>query len=284
MENTASIRASSRKTRVYIFREFLIKTYGEKYLSRGDIVLDAAGGKGDLSWLLCNVDSLDSVVVDPRVTNNNHIIKSVQYLRQFPEQAQLRAVPNLPSYQPLAALLPRLESRQVFESSRHLRILVNDDLVTAIRNIKQRGSLENSMEEWKRYWVSALKKGREARPLGYAENEDAALAKHDIIDAEVVLSTILSTKLVVGFHPDQATDSLIDLAMVLNIPFCCVPCCVFPLEFPNRKLVDGRRVRCYKELMEYLQSKSSSIHVAALEFNFTETAKNLALYTLPAAT
>ena len=27
-----------------------------------------------------------------------------------------------------------------------------------------------------------------------------------------------------------------DLAILLNIPFCVVPCCVFPSEFPQRKI------------------------------------------------
>ena len=149
-------------------------------------------------------------------------------------------------------------------------------------------------------------------------------------------------KLVVGFHPDQATEPCIDLAMVLGVPFCVVPCCVFPSEFPDRRLRlspsvmqqqqrsdgDDRNgndddyeqeeqlvlVRNYNQFLDYLRQKpttntesstississssspgddearitttdsssSNIIHTAYLDFPFTETAKNVVLYTLP---
>ena len=34
--------------------------------------------------------------------------------------------------------------------------------------------------------------------------------------------------LVIGLHPDQATDSIVDFAMQFGKPFAVVPCCVFP--------------------------------------------------------
>lgn len=34
--------------------------------------------------------------------------------------------------------------------------------------------------------------------------------------------------LVLGLHPDQATDSIVDFAMQYGKPFAVVPCCVFP--------------------------------------------------------
>jgi hypothetical protein len=268
-----STRASSRKNRVYIFREFIWDVYDD-YLSKGDIVLDAAGGKGDLSWLLKNVDDVDSVVADPRVTNN-HIVKSVRFLQEHPAEATLRAILDRPTYQPLAALMPKLEAKENLLSSRHLRILVDEDLVCAIRSFS-RGEA-NGIETWTLFWNGALEKGLGAQPLGHREDETRS--DGEITDAKDALGTILSAKLIVGFHPDQATGASIDLAMELGIPFCVVPCCVFPAEFPDRKLVDGTRVRCHTQLIEYLKTKNPMIQTAALNFHFTETAKNLVLYT-----
>lgn len=34
--------------------------------------------------------------------------------------------------------------------------------------------------------------------------------------------------LVVGLHPDQATDSIVDFALQHSKSFAVVPCCVFP--------------------------------------------------------
>jgi len=72
-----------------------------------------------------------------------------------------------------------------------------------------------------------------------------------------------------------------DLAMVLSVPFCIVPCCVFPGEFPERRNRDGTRVRTHQQFVEYLSCKYDRIHRADLNFPFTETSKNRVLYTLP---
>ena len=282
-----SSRATSRKTRVYVFREFLLEKYN---LSEGDIILDAAGGAGTLSWLLTNVDDLASVVIDPRKTKTSRIEKSISYLKDHPEVAQERSIPNRITYQPLAALMPKIlaSNKASFSPPRHLRILLDDDLVEAIRSYRESSLMNNGNENTNRiegfsdYFKHALERGRNATTLGYREAE--TISDEEITDASIALSTILKAKLVVGFHPDQATDSCIDLATELGIPFCVVPCCVFPQEFPNRRLSDGTHVRCYSQLLEYLKSKEKSIQSAKLAFNFTETAKNIALYTLPHVT
>jgi hypothetical protein len=270
-----SSRAASRKTRVYVFREFLLEKYPG--LSKEDVVLDVAGGAGSLSWILKNVDEVESVVLDPRKTKTHRIVKSVEYLRAHPDQARERAVPNLPTYQPLAALIHKMEGTTSFCSPSHLRILVDTDLVAAIRNFRK----SNDIDTWVQFFSAAQERGKHAATLGYSEGEERS--QGDIVDATRALQTILKAKLVVGFHPDQATDASIDLAEELGIPFCVVPCCVFPSEFPNRRLADGSRVRCYSQLLEYLKSKAERMQAAKLAFHFTETAKNIALYTLPIA-
>ena len=276
---TESTRAASRKARVYIFREFLLQTYGD-YLSPGDVVLDVAGGKGDLSWLLKNVDDLESIVVDPRVVKN-HIEKSVSYLREHPEEVLVRAIPDRLTYQPLATLIPKVQHKEDFQTPRHLRILVNNALVAAVQLFRRQKSVirGSDFDQWQAYWTSAVERARQAQTLGY--REDSAATESEIISAQEALNTILSAKLIVGFHPDQATDSCIDLALELGIPFCVVPCCVFPAEFPDRRLPDGSPVRYYSQFIDYLLSKSGSIRAACLNFQFTETSKNLALYTVP---
>lgn len=268
-----SNRASSRKTRVYVFREFLLEKYPE--LAKEDIVLDVAGGAGTLSWLLKNVDEIESVVLDPRKTKTHRIDKSVDFLRANRDEARARSVRNLPTYQPLAALMHKMEGKDSFFSPSHLRMLVDADLVAAVRNFRQ----SKDTHTWAEFFLGAQEKGIRADTLGYAEGEEGSHG--DIIDASRALQTILNAKLVVGFHPDQATGPSIDLANELEIPFCVVPCCVFPAEFPNRLLLDGSLVRSYAQLLEYLKSKSERIQSEKLDFHFTETAKNIVLYTLP---
>jgi hypothetical protein len=57
-----------------------------------------------------------------------------------------------------------------------------------------------------------------------------------------VRAAVKSASLLIGFHADQATEACVDLAMRLGVPFAICPCCVFPLEFPDRHLPDGRFV------------------------------------------
>jgi hypothetical protein len=272
-DSSTSIRAASRKTRVYVFREFLLEKYGH-HLQKGDVILDVAGGKGDLSWLLHNVDGIDSVVVDPRVTKN-HIVKSVRYLREHPDVARERAIPNLPTFQPLAALIPKLDGKLSLELPRHIRALVDEDLVRALKKFQA----TNEDDDWIQYWNTATVKAQEIQTLGYGEPTD--MTSNQIVHSLDALKTILSAKLIVGFHPDQATDPCLEIAQELGIPFCVIPCCVFPKEFPHRALADGTRVKYYSQLIEYLESKHPSIQKEKLNFNFTDTAKNIALFKLP---
>jgi len=68
-----------------------------------------------------------------------------------------------------------------------------------------------------------------------------------------------SVDLVVGLHPDQATDAIVDLSLESGTPFACVPCCVFPTLYSHRLLRDGTAVRSLEQLIQYLMEKSPDI-------------------------
>lgn len=303
-----SLRLYSKKHRVYIFREFILKTY-QSYLCKDAIILDVAGGKGDLSWILTNIDQYQSIVVDPRRTIN-HIDKSVNYLRQYPDECIKRSVPNQSSYQPLAALMPILERNNYhIQSPRHLRIFVDDELVHVIRNIVN--NVVNCMDEWEQYWDRAIQ--RTVHYITPSGKNDFSIDRvnetdNTIYDTQIALQLILHAKLIVGYHPDQATDACFVLASLLNIPVCVVPCCVFPSEFLHRRLrlshddddrnldsdvevfnyndsIDSdstaKAVETYEELILYLQQQFTNIRTDTLEFPGTTTARRIVLYTLP---
>eukprot|EP00930_Biecheleria_cincta_P009040 TRINITY_DN110668_c0_g1_i1.p1 TRINITY_DN110668_c0_g1~~TRINITY_DN110668_c0_g1_i1.p1 ORF type:complete len:453 (+),score=64.37 TRINITY_DN110668_c0_g1_i1:114-1472(+) len=60
-------------------------------------------------------------------------------------------------------------------------------------------------------------------------------------------------QVIVGLHPDQATGGVLELAGMLGRPFAVVPCCTFADDFPGRLLEDGRAVRTYDDLVQWLQ-------------------------------
>ena len=61
---------------------------------------------------------------------------------------------------------------------------------------------------------------------------------------------------VIGMHPDEATEAIVNFAMEYNKPFAIVPCCVFPELFPHRRDAKGDLVTERLQLVEYLVLKT----------------------------
>ena len=83
---------------------------------------------------------------------------------------------------------------------------------------------------------------REAMFVG----DEADLSAHDLI---------------IGLHPDQATEPIVDAALQTRMPFAVVPCCVFASERPRTLRTEGGRdipVVAYGEFVEYLQRKATA--------------------------
>jgi hypothetical protein len=68
--------------------------------------------------------------------------------------------------------------------------------------------------------------------------------------------------LVIGLHPDEATEPIVGFALEAGLPFAVVPCCVFPRLFPHRRLdVGGGQVvavKGYAQLVQYLMQKGGA--------------------------
>jgi hypothetical protein len=88
-----------------------------------------------------------------------------------------------------------------------------------------------------------------------------------------------SCRLVVGMHPDEATDAIVELSLQHGKPFAVVPCCVYWRLFPHRKTANGRQVRLPDELNEYLVGLAPEGKIRQAELGFP--GRNVVLYTLP---
>ena len=73
-----------------------------------------------------------------------------------------------------------------------------------------------------------------------------------------------NASLVIGMHPDEATEDIVDFALKYNKSFAVVPCCVFPSMFPHRKLSCGRPVRSVDEFISYLLEKHPDVQSTEL--------------------
>ncbi|DAZ96269.1 TPA: hypothetical protein N0F65_008302 [Lagenidium giganteum] len=73
--------------------------------------------------------------------------------------------------------------------------------------------------------------------------------------------------LLVGMHPDEATELIVDTALRLRKPFAVVPCCVMSRLFPDRRCADGTEVATYETFVTYLSEKDPRIQRAFLPFS-----------------
>lgn len=70
-------------------------------------------------------------------------------------------------------------------------------------------------------------------------------------------SIVRDCSIVVGMHPDQAAEHILDFAILNNKPCAFIPCCVYSNQFPRRRSAAGKPVRKYGDLIEYLLAKLS---------------------------
>mmetsp|Transcript_111189 Transcript_111189/g.314636 ORF Transcript_111189/g.314636 Transcript_111189/m.314636 type:complete len:507 (+) Transcript_111189:212-1732(+) len=86
-------------------------------------------------------------------------------------------------------------------------------------------------------------------------------------------SVVQEADLVLGMHPDQAAEWIVDFALQNNKTFFVMPCCVYSKEFLWRKQPcscaqrSGQVVRYYEELLDWLQAKDESIQRDVLDFD-----------------
>jgi hypothetical protein len=79
---------------------------------------------------------------------------------------------------------------------------------------------------------------------------------------------------IIGLHPDQPTEDILDVALLCDKPFAIIPCCVFPCFFPLRTLPCGSFVQSYDQFLEYLLLKDARLRRRELPFE----GKNVVIY------
>ena len=82
----------------------------------------------------------------------------------------------------------------------------------------------------------------------------------DALAASTEGGALLRRCTLLGLHPDEATEAIVDAAMRHDRPFAVVPCCVFPSAFEPRYLSDGSSVRRYCVSSHLIPSQATSPH------------------------
>lgn len=86
--------------------------------------------------------------------------------------------------------------------------------------------------------------------------------------------TVAASSILVGLHPDECTEGILDVALRYNKNAAIVPCCVFSGFFPLRTLPNGKGVRTYEDFLDYLLSKDGRLRKHELGFE----GRNIVIY------
>jgi len=108
--------------------------------------------------------------------------------------------------------------------------------------------------------------GRGAEGGGAVE----AMTTVDEISAEMTTKLLADAGMVVGLHPDEATEAIMCLAIKNRLPFAIAPCCVFSRIFGARRH-RGRAVRTHAQLCDYLQAQAVGTRRVTLPFDGQNT-------------
>ena len=90
VQGAATRRRLNKGGRAAIFREFLVRTYGETTLASGSGVVDVAGGQGALAFGLLHAHGVASTIVDPRAARRKPSARQWTASRDQPTGRQPR--------------------------------------------------------------------------------------------------------------------------------------------------------------------------------------------------
>lgn len=201
--------------RAEAFVDWLLATCPREVLEKG--VLDVAGGKGEVSNLLALQHGIPCTIVDCRPPFRDKKVEKL--LQKEPDKKGLR-----PRY------LQQWFGQDFFSKPENAELFLQQAEGRAETDAVGGGG------------------GGGERGAGVP----AAGAAGGSVSSS---SPLLKLGIVIGYHPDQATEPIVDFALQHGLPFAIVPCCVFNKDFPHRRLRSGGEVCSYTDFLRYLREK-----------------------------
>jgi len=227
--------------RAAILSQWLLDTFGGvEALGAGCGVLDVAGGRGDLSCaLVCS--GVSSTVIDPR-QNAGVNAKTRQAMRKAnDERAGREGGPGMGKF----AVVHHFFGEHLLSKPDELERLAASAAAAG-------GFVPSGMD-------------------AHANMDSKNTPRASLNDLLSMQSLIQNCSLIIGLHPDQVTDSIVDVAIASGKPFAVVPCCVFSRQFPERRTPAGDHVASHEDLIEYLAAKHPSVQTQRLPFDGCNT-------------
>jgi hypothetical protein len=212
--------------RTKIFAQWLVDTFGRERLNSGTGVIDIAGGKGMLLYELVCKQQVETATVDPRPMKLSSSQKKFVRKHLQPQGQELRHYRRYFPFGP-GATLPAAEA-----------VAAGDALPP---EEKAAGQTSVGSEDWRDGGAGQAKDEDEKEKKQWQEEEEQRKRirkqkQDEKYDEEGVdlAARLDACSMVVGMHPDQVTEAVIDYALANDKSFAVVPCCVFPSLFPQR--------------------------------------------------
>jgi len=243
-----------------IFRVFLIDNFGEEFLRSGAGVIDVAGGKGQLSYELLNLNNIPATVIDPVQLDGRIFTRGVSR-GQWHHRMELYRVS-----------VPFEDAKKEVKTPDHFRCVFHPHLweedaiglltspypmleATELDVLQYNAFLTAQTKIFNR-WTAKTRRKRAAD----VENKKHFVKPWDLEVSEENFHS-LKRKLrecsaIVGLHPDQSTDYIIDYALKTGKPFAVIPCCLHSKQFSGKRNSERQAIRDFGKLLEFYKRKA----------------------------
>ncbi|KAF9164367.1 hypothetical protein DFQ26_001503 [Actinomortierella ambigua] len=208
------------------FAQWLLQTFTRASLAAGTGVLDIAGGRGDLSFELQTRQGIPSTIIDPKPDKGFRKWQR-RWLKEFKKKTK--------------------QNEQQAQHPTHLERNENGKDVGG-EEIEAEAEVDSEEdddeEESSRVEGTLPEEGFVPTRHEYPLQTTTASRIQAMMDDTLVghhRQLFDQASILVGLHPDQATEPIVRMALRLGKPFAVIPCCVFSRENPHRRLPRGQQ-------------------------------------------
>ncbi|KAG0243665.1 hypothetical protein B0O80DRAFT_494507 [Mortierella sp. GBAus27b] len=211
---------NQHRERALYFAHWLTQTFTREFLNSGSGVLDIAGGRGDLSWELQTRQGIKSTIVEPRSGKGMRKWQR-KWLQKF------KATTSISSSN-------EQDTSPVQETNGDVRTDIAGG--NALSHEKTDDPEEQEPDDGK-----DLEGLQDFIPttLTYPLQMTEPMRIQERLDDQFLTThqdLVSRASILVGLHPDQATEPIVNAALKTGKPFAIIPCCVFGRDNPHRRL------------------------------------------------
>ncbi|KAF9087082.1 hypothetical protein BGX23_008384 [Mortierella sp. AD031] len=202
---------NQHRERALYFAQWLINTFTSEFLNSGSGVLDIAGGRGDLSWELQTRQGIRSTVVEPRPGKG---------MRKWQRKWLDKFKANNCSSDAGSEVSRIQDKADIGTASTTTTDATEEQEPDADKDLD---GLADFIPTVKTQPLQATEPSRIQAML----DDQFLTTHHDLVGTASIM---------IGLHPDQATEPIVRASLKAGKPFAIIPCCVFGRDNPHRRL------------------------------------------------